>query len=44
MYFQMYPMNLLNLSAEPVGRLHAWLPHKLQAETGDFLSDAAPEQ
>ena len=37
-------MNLLNLSAEPVGRLHAWLLRKLQAETVAFLSVDAPEQ
>lgn len=35
-------MQLVNLSAEPVGRLHSWLPHDLQAEQVVFLPDACP--
>ncbi len=35
-------MELLNLSAEPIGRLHAWLPHELHAEKVVFLPDACP--
>lgn len=35
-------MQVLNLSAEPVGRLHAWLPHDLRAEKVVFLPDACP--
>ncbi len=35
-------MKLINLSAEPVGKLHSWLPRELQAETVVFLPDACP--
>ena len=35
-------MHLLNLSAEPDGKLHAWLPHDLCAEKVVFLPDACP--
>ena len=35
-------MEILNLSAEPEGRLHAWLPHDLLAEKVVFLPDACP--
>ena len=35
-------MNLINLSAEPEGRLHSWMPHDLEAETVVFLPDACP--
>ncbi len=35
-------MDLINLSAEPVGKLHSWLPHELCAETVVFLPDACP--
>ena len=35
-------MEILNLSAEPMGRLHAWLPHDLHAERVVFLPDACP--
>src|SRR5512137_2040018 len=35
-------MQILNLSAEPLGRLHAWLPHDLHAEKIVFLPDACP--
>lgn len=35
-------MELLNLSAEPLGRLHSWLPHDLRAERVVFLPDACP--
>jgi hypothetical protein len=35
-------VQILNLSAEPLGRLHAWLPHDLQAEKVVFLPDACP--
>ena len=36
------PMNITNLSAEPLGKLHSWLPHDLQAEQVVFLPDACP--
>ncbi|MEL6615034.1 MAG: RtcB family protein [Bacteroidota bacterium] len=35
-------MDLLNLSAEPDGKLYAWLPHDLRAERVVFLPDACP--
>jgi RNA-splicing ligase RtcB len=35
-------MEILNLSAEPLGKLYAWLPHDLTAETVVFLPDACP--
>jgi tRNA-splicing ligase RtcB len=35
-------MNITNLSAEPLGKLHSWLPHDLQAEQIVFLPDACP--
>ncbi len=35
-------MQMLNLSSEPPGRLHAWLPHDLRAEKVVFLPDACP--
>ncbi len=35
-------MKLVNLSAEPTGKLHAWLPHGLRAEKVVFLPDACP--
>jgi len=35
-------MDLVNLSAEPVGKLHSWLPHDLEAERFVFLPDACP--
>ena len=35
-------MNLINLSAEPIGRLYSWLPHDLEADTTVFLPDACP--
>ncbi|MEO0558224.1 MAG: RtcB family protein [Bacteroidota bacterium] len=35
-------MQLLNLSAEPLGKLYDWLPHTLEAETVVFLPDACP--
>jgi hypothetical protein len=35
-------MELVNLSAEPVGKLHSWLPRELRAETVVFLPDACP--
>lgn len=35
-------MEILNLSAEPMGRLRAWLPHDLHAEKVVFLPDACP--
>jgi RNA-splicing ligase RtcB len=35
-------MDLVNLSAEPIGRLHSWIPHELQAEKIVFLPDACP--
>jgi RNA-splicing ligase RtcB len=35
-------MELINLSAEPLGKLHSWLPHDLEAEQVVFLPDACP--
>ncbi|MBU6172630.1 MAG: RtcB family protein [Planctomycetes bacterium] len=35
-------MDLINLSAEPIGRLHSWIPHDLEAERIVFLPDACP--
>lgn len=35
-------MRLINLSAEPVGRLHSWIPRGLHAERIVFLPDACP--
>jgi hypothetical protein len=35
-------MELVNLSAEPLGRLHSWVPHDLTAEKVVFLPDACP--
>jgi RNA-splicing ligase RtcB len=35
-------MELVNLSAEPVGKLHSWLPRGLDAEKIVFLPDACP--
>jgi hypothetical protein len=35
-------VEILNLSAEPPGKLHAWLPHDLKAEKVVFLPDACP--
>ncbi|MEZ4633043.1 MAG: RtcB family protein [Deinococcales bacterium] len=35
-------MELLNLSAEPLGKLHAWIPQGLKAEKIVFLPDACP--
>ncbi len=35
-------MQVTNLSAEPLGRLHSWTPHDLEAEQMVFLPDACP--
>jgi RNA-splicing ligase RtcB len=35
-------MEITNLSAEPLGKLHSWIPHDLQAEQIVFLPDACP--
>jgi release factor H-coupled RctB family protein len=35
-------MDLINLSAEPLGRLYSWIPSGLRAETIVFLPDACP--
>lgn len=35
-------MEITNLSAEPLGKLHSWLPHDLQAQQVVFLPDACP--
>jgi RNA-splicing ligase RtcB len=35
-------MELINLSAEPPGRLHSWMPHDLIADKIVFLPDACP--
>jgi hypothetical protein len=33
-------MEIVNLSSEPIGRLHSWLPQALAAEKVVFLPDA----
>jgi len=35
-------MQITNLSAEPLGRLHSWVPHDLDADQIVFLPDACP--
>jgi hypothetical protein len=35
-------MRITNLSAEPLGRLHSWVPHDLDADQIVFLPDACP--
>lgn len=35
-------MEIKNLSAEPLGKLHSWIPHDLDAEQVVFLPDACP--
>jgi RNA-splicing ligase RtcB len=35
-------MELINLSAEPLGRLYSWMPPGLEAERVAFLPDACP--
>lgn len=35
-------MELINLSAEPLGRLHSWIPAGLRADRIVFLPDACP--
>src|SRR5271169_6005591 len=35
-------MEIASLSAEPLGKLHSWLPHGLRAEEVVFLPDACP--
>lgn len=35
-------MQVVNLSTEPLGKLHSWLPHDLEAEMVVFLPDACP--
>ena len=35
-------MEITNLSAEPLGKLHSWIPHGLTAEQVVFLPDACP--
>ncbi len=35
-------MELVNLTAEPLGKLHSWLPRGLEAEKVVFLPDACP--
>ncbi|HCP11249.1 MAG TPA: hypothetical protein DIT89_02845 [Planctomycetaceae bacterium] len=35
-------VDIINLSAEPIGRLHSWIPHDLEAERIVFLPDACP--
>jgi len=34
--------DIKNLSAEPLGKLHSWIPHDLKAERVVFLPDACP--
>ena len=35
-------MEIVNLSSEPIGKLHSWIPHGLVAEQIVFLPDACP--
>src|SRR5580692_3183028 len=35
-------MKITNLSAEPLGKLHSWIPDDLKAEKVVFLPDACP--
>jgi hypothetical protein len=35
-------MEVCNLSTEPIGKLHSWLPHELEPEKVVFLPDACP--
>jgi hypothetical protein len=35
-------MKITNFSAEPIGRLHSWVPHDLAADQVVFLPDACP--
>lgn len=35
-------MKVTNLSAEPLGKLHSWIPHDFEAEQVVFLPDACP--
>ncbi|MBA4104819.1 MAG: hypothetical protein C0485_03595 [Pirellula sp.] len=35
-------MDITNLSDEPLGKLHSWVPHDLSAESMVFLPDACP--
>jgi hypothetical protein len=35
-------VDIINLSSEPIGKLHSWLPHGLEAERMVFLPDACP--
>ena len=35
-------MDIVNLSAEPLGKLYSWIPHDLHAEKIVFLPDACP--
>jgi RNA-splicing ligase RtcB len=35
-------MKIVNLSAEPAGKVHSWIPHDLEAEQIVFLPDACP--
>jgi hypothetical protein len=37
-----YIMKLINLSAEPLGKLHSWITNGLHAEKVVFLPDACP--
>jgi len=36
------PVDIINLSSEPIGKLHSWIPHGLGAERIVFLPDACP--
>jgi RNA-splicing ligase RtcB len=35
-------VDIINLSSEPLGKLHSWIPHGLEAERIVFLPDACP--
>ena len=35
-------MDIINLSSEPIGKLHSWIPHGLEADRIVFLPDACP--
>jgi hypothetical protein len=35
-------VDIINLSSEPIGKLHSWIPHGLAADCVVFLPDACP--
>ncbi len=40
--FEVKKMELINLSAEPLGKLYSWIPHDLEAEKIVILPDVCP--